>query len=952
MKARWEEGGPGSAGGNGGIVTQAHPVRATYRLQFHKGFPFASGAALARYLGRLGVSHVYSSPILAARAGSLHGYDVISYDAVNPELGGLDGFHTMARALRAEGLGIILDIVPNHVAVGGDDNAMWLDLLKNGRSSSYAGWFDIDFEEADPLLDGRIHMPFLGEPFDEALEAGKLALVEDPQRHGFAIRYGEHLFPIRPEDDAEARDALAKTRREPETLRTLIERQHFHLDYWRNAGDRLNWRRFFDITQLAGMRMERPDAFDAAHRIAFSLYEEGWIDGLRIDHVDGLSDPAGYCATLRARLAALAPRRPGWAAPGPAWIVVEKILASGEVLPADWKTDGTTGYDFMDQASAVLHAEDDENRLGLFWSELSGRPASFADEEIAARREVLEHAFDGQLEAITARLMALAQAAGREADIPRGAMRRAITAIACNMRCYRTYLTGASAPEDPGLGFTEAVAAARGQPQAELIAIDFVVAVLAGTEVASEQRARRAVIRRFNQLTSPLAARSVEDTAFYRYGRLLSRNDVGFDAARFALLVPDFHSAMADRACLQPDAMLALSTHDHKRGADVRARLATLSQDPQSWMDAVQRWFALNDPIRPEGLDRGDEYMLYQMLIGTWPAGGIADDYPDRIGGWWQKALREAKLRTGWAAPNQDYEQLTRNFLRALLDRNVSPGFHEALERHIAWIGPASALNGLAQMVLQCTVPGIPDIYQGGEFWDLSMVDPDNRRPVDFAARQVALLQGEDEDHLRADWKSGFIKQIVLRRLLTTRRDHSRLFRSGRYRALSAHGPRAENLIAFYRETEKEALAVVVPIGCPAGVDDGLSLRAEWWADTTVALPSVSGTWQPLVGTGFRRSNHACGWKLRLPGAARQPLSYFAPYERRARKDLAPRSRPSGLRSASPSAKISAPSGGLSPTASSPKFARSVSVPPLRCQQARTADEPRATAPMLRHVSR
>lgn len=828
-------------------MTQAHPVRATYRLQFHKGFPFAAGAALAGYLRELGISHVYSSPILAARAGSLHGYDVISYDAVNPELGDLDGFRAMARALRAEGIGIVLDIVPNHVAVGGDDNPMWLDLLKYGRSSRYAGWFDIDFDDADPLLDGRIHTPFLGEPFDEALAAGQFALVGDPERGGFAIRYGEHLFPIRPEDDAELRATLADKQRQPEALRTLIERQHFHLDYWRNAGDRLNWRRFFDITQLAGMRMEMPAAFDAAHRIAFSLYEEGWIDGLRIDHVDGLADPAGYCVALRARLAALAPRRPDWAATGPAWIVVEKILASGETLCTGWKADGTTGYDFMDQASAVLHAPDDENRLGLFWSELSGRPASFADEELTARREVLEHAFDGQLEAITGRLMTLAQAAGREANIPRGAMKRAVAAIACNMRCYRTYLTGASAPEDPGLGFDDAVAAARAQPQAELLAIDFVVAVLTGTEAALKQSARRAVIRRFNQLTSPLAARSVEDTAFYRYGRLLSRNDVGFDAARFAMSGSSFHQAMAERARLQPEAMLALSTHDHKRGADVRARLATISRDPQSWTEEVQGWFAINDPIRPEGLDRGDEYMLYQMLIGTWPLEDEDGDYADRIGGWWRKALREAKLRTGWAAPNEAYEQLSEDFLRALLDRQGNLRFHDAIERFLEHIGPASALNGVSQVILQCTVPGIPDIFQGCEFWDLSMVDPDNRRAVDFAIRQVALAEGA-EDNLRTDWKNGRIKQAVIRVLLTARRAHPALFGKGNYRPLAVEGLRAEKMIAFSRETETQILAVIVPTSSSASVDDGLSLRAGWWADTAVALPRISGEWQALVG--------------------------------------------------------------------------------------------------------
>lgn len=831
-------------------MTQACSVLATYRLQFHKDFSFAHGAALAGYLRRLGISHVYASPILAARSGSLHGYDVINYDEVNPELGGMEGFLAMAEALRAEGIGIALDIVPNHVAVGGDDNAMWLDLLKNGRASRYADWFDIDFDDTDPLLDGRIHTPFLGEPFEEALAAGKIVLVEDPERSGFALRYGEHLFPIRPEDDAELRDAFPKTQHNPEALRALIERQHFHLDYWRNAGDRLNWRRFFDITQLAGMRMERPDAFEAAHRLAFSLYEEGWIDGLRIDHVDGLADPAGYCRALRARLSALAPRRPDWAAPGPAWIVVEKILASGEALPSDWQTDGTTGYDFMDQASGVLHAADEENRLGLFWSELSGRPANFDDEEIAARREMLDHAFDGQLEAITGRLMILSQAAGREADIPRGAMKRALAAITCHMRCYRTYLTGGYAPEDPGSGFTEAVAAACAQPQAELLAINFIEAVLTGTETTTpEPHARRAVIRRFNQLTSPLAARSVEDTAFYRYGRLLSRNDVGFDAARLTLPVEEFHRAMAERAHLQPDAMLALSTHDHKRGADVRARLATISRNPQSWTDKVQGWFQINATIRPDGLDRGDEYMLYQMLIGTWPANGSVDGYADRISEWWRKALREAKLRTGWAAPNQAYEQLAEDFLRALLDPHGNRGFHDAVEHYLAQIGPASALNGLAQTVLQCTTPGVPDIYQGSEFWDLSMVDPDNRRPVDFAVREAALLQGIDEDRLRAGWKDGRIKQYLLQRLLTARRRHPELFKRGSYHPLSVTGPRAGDAIAFCRETEEAVFAVVLPIGCAAAdVDDALSLRQEIWGDTGVTLPAMASDWEPLLG--------------------------------------------------------------------------------------------------------
>lgn len=836
-------------------LQRANPVLSTYRLQFHREFPFSSGAALAGYLRRLGISHVYSSPILSARAGSQHGYDVISYDEVNPELGGADGFRGMAQALRREGIGIVLDIVPNHVAVGGDDNAMWLDLLKRGRGSRYASWFDIDFNERDPVLAGRVHSPFLGEPTQEALEQGKITLVEDPARKGFALRYGEHLFPLREEEDEAIRAAGPQAWHDPGRLRALLDRQHYYLDYWRNASDRLNWRRFFEITHLAGIRMEEPEAFEAAHRLAFSLYEEGLIDGLRIDHVDGLADPAAYCATLRRRLDALAGRQPDRPAPGSAWLLVEKILAPGEALPRDWGVDGSTGYDFMDEVNALLHDGEAEPALAAFWSQVSGRSANFADEEQAARREVLEHAFDGQLEYILDVLMALASAAGREADIPRGAMRRAAAALACQMRSYRTYLTGTVAREDPGPFFAEAVEKARLQPQSEPLALDFIIAAMTGAEADMPIELRRDVVRRFNQLTSPLAARSVEDTAFYRYGRLLSRNDVGFDAERLALPVADFHDLMQERASAQPRSMLALATHDHKRGADARARLAVLSEDPDGWRAAVEEWFGQNEALRPEILDRGDEYHLYQMLAATWPLDGAAmnGDFADRLSAWWRKALREAKLRTGWAAPNEDYEQAAEQFLRAVLDRSRSAAFLDALERHVERIAPAGALNGIVQLVLQGTVPGIPDTYQGTEFWDFSMVDPDNRRPVDFAAREQALDGAAEEDVLRRHWRDGRLKQGILHRLLQARCDHPELFVGAGYRALPVLGARHDRIVAFARETQDAVMVVVVPIRCAAVVSGTLSLPARWWGDTRIALPATRTGWTAVIGANLER---------------------------------------------------------------------------------------------------
>lgn len=832
-------------------MQQTNSVLSTYRLQFHRDFPFSAALPLAGYLRRLGISHVYSSPILAARAGSMHGYDVISYDEINPELGGAAGFRAMAEAFRREGLGIILDIVPNHVAVGGDDNAMWLDLLKRGRDSRYARWFDIDFDERDPVLGGRIHVPFLGEPFNDALEQGKIALVEDLARQGFALRYGEHLFPLRAEDDDEIRMSGLDAAHDGEWLRSLIQRQHYHLDYWRNASDRLNWRRFFEITQLAGIRIEQPEAFEAAHRLALAFYEEGLIDGLRIDHVDGLADPAGYCAKLRSRLDALARKRPDWATPGPAWLIVEKILAPGETLPESWGVDGTTGYDFMDQVNALLHDGRAEPPLASLWSEASGRSANFADEEQSARREVLEHGFDGQLDYVVDRMMALATEAGREVDIPRGAMRRAIAALACNMHSYRTYLTGAHENEDPGPFFAAALESARAQPQAEHLALDFISAAMTGAESDLPAGLRKAAIQRFNQLTSPLAARSVEDTAFYRYGRLLSRNDVGFDAARLSLPVCGFHTLMRERAATQPLSMLALATHDHKRGADVRARLAVISEDAGRWRETVERWFVLNEAISAGELDRGDEYQFYQMLVGTWPFDGSAatGEFVDRLGAWWLKALREAKLKTGWVSPNEAYEQAAERFLRAALDRSRSGVFLDSLQAYVATIASAAALNGLVQLILQCTVPGVPDTYQGTEFWDLSMVDPDNRRPVDFAARRQALESEAPESDLRRDWRDGRLKQQMLQRLLQARRVHPDLFVGAAYRALPVTGVRRNDVVAFLREMQDLALLVVVPLRCAAMVSAELTVSAAWWQDTRIALPGSSSEWTAIIGS-------------------------------------------------------------------------------------------------------
>ncbi|PTM39462.1 malto-oligosyltrehalose synthase [Bosea sp. 124] len=829
-------------------------LRATYRLQFHKRFPFSAGRDLAAYLANLGISHVYASPILTARAGSTHGYDVVDYDRINPELGGEEGFTVMAAALRSQGIGIILDIVPNHMAVGGADNRLWLDLLKHGRGSIYASWFDVDFDCPDPGIAGKVHAPFLGEPYRAVLNSGALSLAI--QDGGYAVVYGEHVFPIRPEDQADIAAVGIEAFRDMAALDALLSRQNFVLDWWRNAGDRINWRRFFDITQLAAVRMEEPEAFAAKHAVALRLYRDGLIDGLRIDHVDGLSDPAGYCHELRRHLDTLQRQRPAGFRESRAWLFVEKILASGEHIPREWDVDGSTGYDFMDQVSALQHQSAASAALSAHWAVLSGRPRDFHGEEELARQEILSHSFDGQRERL---VDALEQAGAGHRDgegLTRAALRRAATSLIAKLRAYRSYATG----RDDGVGAGEhvqaALRAALAAPLSDPPALRFVASVIVGEGEEARRPARITAIRRFNQLAAPLAAKAVEDTAFYRYGRLLSRNDVGFNAAMLGIEADTFHELMGQRAELAPRAMLATATHDHKRGEDLRARLAVLSEMPQDWIAATGRWRGLADAIRPEILDPADEYMFQQMLVGAWPlclgpadAAGL-DHFAGRIGDWCRKALREAKLRSGWAAPNLAYEDAVLRFVADALNPARSAALLHDVALFVARIQRTGALNGLVQLALRCTAPGVPDIYQGTEYWDFSLVDPDNRQPVDFATRKIALAQHLSLDMLVENWRDGRIKQALLSKLLRLRQSEPALFAKGKYQPLQVTGERAGHAIGFLRQLGKTALLVVAARCCAEGMalSDGLVPNADWWGNTRVIVPAGLRPVDALIG--------------------------------------------------------------------------------------------------------
>ncbi len=814
--------------------------RATYRVQFHKGFTFADAAALASYFAELGISHLYASPILAARAGSLHGYDVVDHARVNPELGGEDGFRALAAVLRAHEIGIVLDIVPNHMAVGGADNPYWLDLLEKGSDSVFANLFDIDWEPAQASLRDKVLVPFLAKTLGETIDGGEITLVWDEALGKLAFAYAEHRFPLRPEDyplvaGAAEKPALANLQpvNEPQALRGLLAQQNFRLANWRDAGERINWRRFFDITGLAALRIEDDGVFELVHGTVFRLYAEGLIDGLRIDHVDGLADPRAYCRRLRARLEALLPQRPRKERP---YIVVEKILAPGEALPADWNVDGTTGYDFMNQVSALQHDAENAGRFGALWAEISGRPADFESEERAARREILTDAFGNALRA--------AALAFHDVDsgVGEAAFTEALSLLIEHFRAYRTYATGDSPEPPPGPVFDTAYDTVRRDADENVgVALKSIAATLYG-ENAGE--AARDAARRFNQLAAPVAAKAVEDTAFYRYGRLLSRNDVGFAPGCFAVSRDSFLADMAGRHTAFPQGLLATATHDHKRGEDVRARLAALSEIPDIWEREVREFFSLNAVARVGEVVPGDEYQLYQTLVGCWPldlgadAAGPLGEFAQRILGWREKSLREAKLQTSWSAPDPAFEKANADFVRAILDPARSAEFMRRMVDFVERLAPAGICNSLVQSVLRCTAPGIPDLFQGTELWDFSLVDPDNRRPVDFALRGEFL--DRDAEPLFGEWRDGRVKLSLIKRLLALRAARPDCFEAGDFRPLETRGTRAGHVVVFSRSANDQAVIVAVPRLCvQACMAQKAPLpAAEFWGDGAIALPA------------------------------------------------------------------------------------------------------------------
>ncbi|GAC1521586.1 MAG: malto-oligosyltrehalose synthase [Vulcanimicrobiaceae bacterium] len=851
----------------------------TYRLQFSPAFRFDDARAIVPYLADLGIGHMYASPYLKARPGSTHGYDVVDPNRLNPEIGTPQEHAAMIDAAQAAGLGHLLDFVPNHMGIGGAENPWWQDVLEAGEASRYAKYFDIDWAPLRSEMRGKVLVPFLGDYYGRVLERGELVPTFDERTGSFAVDYFDSRFPLATASYADiltlavanARDEawplralaaefgsatheraaalkleLANVARDPgvaraidaalatfavttdptaiDRLDALLGRQNYRLAYWRVSADEINYRRFFDINDLAGLRVEDAEVLAQTHRFVFELIASNRIQGLRIDHVDGLFNPGGYCMLLQDRAEALGHRQ---------YLVVEKIMARFETLRRDWGIAGTTGYDFMNVVNGLFVDARSELAFDRVYRQFAGIATSFDQFAYRAKKDIMRTTLASELEVLATMLDRIAGMDRRSNDYTYNVLRDALTEVLASFPVYRTYVTGEApvpeADDDRFIGWAIGAARRRSEIGDDRV-FEFIASVLTVAAAdASPKYARHDILRfamKFQQYSSPVMAKAVEDTAFYRYVRLASLNEVGGDPRRFGTSIAEFHASNSERAEGHPHAMLATATHDHKRGEDTRTRIDALSEIPGLWDRTIKRWARLN--ARRKGVADGspaptenDEYHLYQTLVGTWPMAWLDVDvatiadadlgaYVGRIETYLRKALREAKFRTSWTNPNDAYETATLNFVRSILAPRRTNAFVRELQMLVREVAPTAAVSSVAQVALKLTSPGVPDIYQGNEFWDLSLVDPDNRRPVDYAVRartlgdmRARVERGESSDladDVLASWTDGRIKAYVTWRLLHLRRERERTFLDGSYVPLETTGALADHVVAFARD--------------------------------------------------------------------------------------------------------------------------------------------------------
>jgi (1->4)-alpha-D-glucan 1-alpha-D-glucosylmutase len=942
---------------------------ATYRLQFNRHFTFEHAERLVPYLDALGISDLYASSYIAARRGSLHGYDIVDHGRLNPEIGAPESYDRMVAALAGRGMGQILDVVPNHMGIAEGANAWWNDVLENGRSSPYAEFFDIDWQPVEPHLADKVLLPILGDQYGRVLEDQHLALELGEGQ--FRIRYYETLLPVEPRSGAivlahglpllaetlgedtpdvqeyqsimtglgnlppcteTAPERVRERMREKEVVRRrlhqlvqsssaartgleetlrafngkrgdprsfdlldrLLSEQPYRLAHWRVAGEEINYRRFFDVNELAAIRMEVPAVFRAAHAFILDLVAAGKVTGLRIDHPDGLYEPRRYFLRLQrerfgqlrraevsgddeaAREAAVSaaaeafdarcgedPAQPGCR---PLYVVAEKILGRGERLPTRWAIHGTTGYELLATIGGIFVDRAGAGAMTRAYTSFTGNRTPYADLAYESKQLIMQVSMSSELAMLGHALRRLAEKSRYSRDFPLKSLTDALREVIASFPLYRTYIEDTTQEVDLQDRACIEVAVAfakRRNPATSVSIFDFVkdVLLLRAPDTAdyAYRREQRAFVQKFQQVTSPVTAKGVEDTAFYRYNRLVSLNEVGGDPEEFGVTVEEFHRQCELRQQTWPAAMSATSTHDTKRGEDVRARIHVLSEVPRLWRDAVRRWQRANRRHASQvdgerAPTANDEYLLYQTLLGAWPMAGLEAEgragFTARIQAYMAKASKEAKVTTSWVNPNTAYDEALARFVERVLDPAQSRRFLADFGAFRDPLAMAGMVNGLAQALLKITAPGVPDFYQGTELWDLNLVDPDNRRPVDFDARERMLDElrsriaaGNPEAlarELLEHWTDGRVKLYVIHRALTCRRSAADLFRTGAHVPLLTTGRHAAHLCAFARRGGGASAIVVVPrlTARLTGASARLPLGPELWADTAIQIPA------------------------------------------------------------------------------------------------------------------
>lgn len=930
------------------------PIRATYRLQFNHQFTFEAATALVPYLADLGISHLYASPIFMAAPGSMHGYDVVDYNQLNPELGSRQDFDRLVRTLHQHGMGLVVDFVPNHMGIERGANPWWQDLLQHGRMSRYADYFDIDWSPPKRELYGRVLLPVLGGQYGQVLENGELLLLyEDGD---FLVQYWDTPFPIDPatyphilkrvqahingllapddldglelesivaaferlpvvqHEDPNTVDIKARFREhrvtsrrlaelidrnctisaaladivsslngrvgEPETfdaLDDLLDRQNYRLSYWRVASEEINYRRFFAINTLAAIRQEDPAVFAATHQLLFDLICDGSIDGVRFDHPDGLWDPERYFDNVQEGFLREAVKREirpesdeAWLeilpdvnheiqmalqriADGnrrwPLWTVVEKILEHDETLPTTWKVAGTVGYEFMRAATGLLVNSESRPQLDTIYGRYTGEKLRFPELVYDMKLQQVRESFASELNVLTGVASRISEGDRHSRDFTFNSLRKALRELLAAFGVYRTYTTC----RDPEVSHRDAAIinaavdeAIRRNPQMDASVFEFLRNALMLHHTGETQERKHAPCHfamKLQQLSGPVMAKGLEDTAFYRFNRLTSLNEVGGDPARYGVTETEFHRHNQERARVWPQSMINSSTHDTKRSEDVRAAISVLSERPTEWRAALNRWTRLNRKfmVKPNGMllpVRADTWLFYQSLVGTWPLKGspaIDEAYVSRLQEYMIKSVREAARFSNWINPDEQYESALKDFIAGALNKRRNRSFLAEMDTFVREQRDAAFANSLSQQVMKLTSPGVPDIYQGTELWDDSLVDPDNRRPVDYSLRASLISQQPSLAELEESRLNGGIKLKITQRILQFRRDHRELFAEGTYTPVRTG---TEFAIAWLREYDEQKLLVVVPRLLYTLARQDVFANPTIWQGITLHLPA------------------------------------------------------------------------------------------------------------------